>query len=46
MYISGQVFIMETLITLYIYIYIYIYITANLLIKNNKKYKENYMIKI
>ena len=42
MYISGQVFIMETLITLYIYIYI----TANLLIKNNKKYKENYMIKI
>ena len=42
--INGQVFIMETLITLYIYIYIYI--TANLLIKNNKKYKENYMIKI
>ena len=44
MYINGQVFITETLITLYIYIYIYI--TANLLIKNNKKYKENYMIKI
>ena len=40
MYISGQVFIAETFITLYIYI------TANLLIKNNKKYKENYMIKI
>ena len=42
MYIYGQVFTLKTLIQLYIYIYI----TAILLIKNKKKYKENYMIKI
>ncbi len=40
MYIYGQVFTLKTLIQLYIYI------TAILLIKNKKKYKENYMIKI
>ena len=42
MYIYGQVFTLKTLIQLYIYIYI----TAILLIKKNKKYKENYMIRI